>query len=216
VTPDDPIAKLLVQHLPRDLVMGIEDALTTGARRAYSSAEGMNPGHLASVIGHMRHFHMNETFHDALAAAGASPTELRGNTIVVGRAGIFAVGRFNISRGMWNHGSRSQARRKLAQENRYIEGLLQPELFGALDTPVTTGAVFFVAEFSGLVHHSPEAPLFINVAVPDRSMQQWLFWEPVSLFLMRYNVAETQADLAIPVLKSNIRTAKQKKEGEGG
>lgn len=211
----EPIADLLIENLPRDLVMGIEDALNSGARRAYVSSEGMNPGHLASVIGHMRHFHMNERFHDALAAAGGSPTSLRGNAIVAGRSGVLALGRFNISRGMWNHGSRSEARRKMAQENRWIETLVQPELFGA-PGPITSGAVFFIAEFSGSLTHSPDVPLSINIGVPDRTMQQWLFWEPTSLFLARYDAAPQQEDLAVPTLKANVVNPKKKEGGEKG
>jgi hypothetical protein len=199
----EPVADLLIRNIPRDLVMGVEDALMSGARRAFECSEGMDVGHLASVMGHMRHFHMNERFQVAMTVAGAEPTPLKGNAIVVGRSGIFTLGRINISRGLWNHGNRSKARRKLSQENRCIEPLVQPELFG-LPVPIDGGAAFFVAEFSGSLKHSPEAPLVINIAVPDRAMEQWLFWEPLTTFLSRYNTVPEQKDGAVPTLKAGV------------
>ena len=39
------ISTLLVQHIPRDLIMGVEDALLTGAHRGTNAGAGMNPGH---------------------------------------------------------------------------------------------------------------------------------------------------------------------------
>jgi hypothetical protein len=188
--------------------MGAEDALNTGAQRAYAASAGMHQGHLASVIGHMRHFHMNERFHEALVVAGSSPTSLRGNSLVVGRSGLLTVGRFNISRRLWTRANRSQTRRVLAQENRAIEQLVQPELFGV--EPITSGVVFFVAEFSGSLARSPDAPLAISIAIPDRAMQQWLFWESTTRFLERYDRAPAQEDRAIPTLKVS---AESKKEG---
>ena len=59
-----------MQHIPRDLIMGVEDALLIGSQRGTNAGAGMSQGHRAHAVGHMRHFHMNETFWDALEAAG--------------------------------------------------------------------------------------------------------------------------------------------------
>ena len=66
----DTIPDLLVRNVPRETLMGIEEALVAGAQRAYASARGMAEGHLPHVVGQLRHFHMNESFHRALAAGG--------------------------------------------------------------------------------------------------------------------------------------------------
>lgn len=83
----ETIHDLLVRNIPRELVMGLEEAKLVGAQRAYAAARGMDDGHLPSVVGQLRHFHMNESFHRALAVADASPSPLRGNQIVTGRSG---------------------------------------------------------------------------------------------------------------------------------
>lgn len=109
--------------------MGIEEALVVGAQRAYVAARGMDDGHLPSVVGQLRHFHMNESFQRALAVNDASPSPIRGNAIVTGRTGVFTLARFNIKEGLWVNGRRSQTRRQMSVANMAIEPLVQPELF---------------------------------------------------------------------------------------
>lgn len=194
------IPNLLIRNIPRDLVMGVEDALNAGAKRAFERAHDAHQGHRASVLGQLRHFHMNEDYQQSLAVAGASPTPIRGNAVVVGRAGIVALGRFNISAGIWNTARRSSTRQQMALANLSIEPLVQPTLFDA-GLPVTEVTAFFVASFSRTY---PENPISIDIAVPDSSMTGWLFREPLSQFLARYDAATQQADIAIPKLKPQV------------
>src|SRR3546814_3248999 len=93
--------------------MGLEEAKLVGAQRAYAAARGMDDGHLPSVVGQLRHFHINESFHRALAVADASLSPLRGNQIVTGRSGIFTLARFNTKYGVWNSGRRSETRHQM-------------------------------------------------------------------------------------------------------
>lgn len=79
----ETIPDLLVKNIPRDLIMGIEEALEIGAQRAYTASLGMDDGHLSSVVGQLRHFHMNESFQRALTISGAEPSPIRGNSIVI-------------------------------------------------------------------------------------------------------------------------------------
>ena len=208
----ETIPDLLVRNMPREIVMGIEDALLVGAQRAYAAARGMDDGHLPSVVGQLRHFHMNESFQRALAAGDASPTPLRGNGIVTGRAGVFTLARFNIKEGFWINGRRSQTRRQMSMANKAIEPLVQPELFADY-VPPSDAVAFFVACFAGLLHTQPDSPVSIQIAVPDRNMQGWLFREPIDAFIKRYDQAQEsmQDDLAMPKLKKNI--GKQDKDG---
>lgn len=207
----DSIQNLLLHNIPREVVMAVEDALTVGAQRAYAASHGMDEGHLPHVVGHLRHFHMNESFHRAMMVGNASPSAIRGNGIVTGRAGIFTLSRFNIPTGFWINGRRSNTRRQMSAANKAIEPLVQPELFNDYQTP-SDAVAFFVACFSGSLQNQPEAPVSIQIAVPNRDMRGWLFREDVGVFLKRYEQpAATQDDHAIPKLKKNI--GKQDKDG---
>ncbi len=207
----DSIPNLLLHNIPREVVMAVEEALTVGAQRAYAAAHGMDEGHLPHVVGHLRHFHMNESFHRAMTVGNASPSAIRGNGIVTGRAGIFTLSRFNIPAGFWINGRRSNTRRQMSAANKAIEPLVQPELFNDYQTP-SEAVAFFVACFSGTLQNHPEAPVSIQIAVPNRDMRGWLFREDVGVFLKRYEQPiTTQDDHAIPKLKKNI--GKQDKDG---
>ena len=207
----DTIPGLLLRNLSREIVMGVEDALVVGARRAYAAAHGMDDGHLPHVVGQLRHFHMNESFQRALAVSGASPTPILGNGVVMGRAGIFTLARFNTSNRTWINGRRSHTRRLISMKNMAIEPLAQPDLFADY-SPASDAVAFFVSGFSGSLHLQPESPLSIHIAVPDRNMRRWLFAEPVDAFLKRYDQEPAaQVDLAIPKLKRNIN--RQSKDG---
>lgn len=207
----DSIPDLLVRNIPREIVLGIEEALTVGAQRASGTANGMADGHRPHIVGQMRHFHMNESFHRALTVGNASPSPIRGNGIVTGRAGVFTLARFNIPEGFWVNGRRSQTRRQMSMANKAIEPLVQPGLFEQY-APPSEAVAFFVACFSGSLHHQPEMPVSIQIAVPDRYMRGWLFREQLGAFVQRYDQKPAgQEDLAIPKLRRNI--GKQGKDG---
>lgn len=206
----ETIPDLLVRNLPRALVMAVEEALVVGAQRAHAAAKGMHEGHLPHVVGQLRHFHMNESFHRTLSMADAAPTAIRGNGVVSGRSGVFTLARFNIPEGVWVNGRRSQTRRQMSFANKAIEPLVQPELFDQYAAP-SDAVAFFVACFSGSLHIQPESPLSVQIAVPDRDMRGWLFREAVGAFVQRYEQKPTmQDDLAKPTLK------KIKKQGNDG
>lgn len=208
---NETIPDLLVKNINRQTVVAIKEALDVGAKRAYIAAHGMNNGHLPHIVGQMRHFHMNETFHQALASANASPTPIRGNSIVTGREGIFTLGRFNIKEGVWINGRRSHTRKQMSMANMAIEPLIQPELFMDYTTP-SNAVVFFVACFAESLHVQPESPLSIQIVVPDRYMKDWLFKESADVFMNRYEQkASIQHDLAIPKLKKD--SDKKDKDG---
>lgn len=199
---EESIPDLLKGCIPRALVMAVEEALVVGAQRAYASAVGANEGHRSHVVGQLRHFHMNESFHRALEVGEALPTPIRGNSVVTGRRGIFTLARFNIRESFWINGRRSQIRRQLAFANKALEPLVQPELFREFVTP-TEAVAFFVACFSSSLHVQPESPLSVQIAVPDSDMRGWLFRERVGEFLLRYeHKPAAQGDFAKPILKS--------------
>jgi hypothetical protein len=184
--------------------LAVEEAFTVGAQRAYAAAEGMEEGHLPHVVGQLRHFHMNEAFHRALAANNAHPTPIRGSSIITGPTGLFTIARFNSRDNLWINARRSQTRRQMSEANRAVEPLVQPELFGIYEPP-TKAIVFFVACFADSLRIQPDAPVSIQIAVPDRNMKRWLFKDPLDRFVQRYDQASAlQNDLARPKLKKNL------------
>lgn len=197
------IADMLIANVPRDLVMGIEDACDAGALRAHLATKDMNGKHRKNALGQMRHFHMNEMFSEALQVADAEHIPLKGNGVVVGQAGMFKFSRVNMSSKIWNNCKRSAIRRQLAEANQNMAQLVQPSLFAPAE--IISGTFFFVACFSGSLHIQPEKPLEIHIAVPDAQLEGWLFREPLKKFLSRYDEApQLQVDLAVPKLKVGI------------
>ena len=175
----------------------------------------MNSGHRSHAVGQMRHFHMNETFRDALEVAGTNPTQIKGNRVVIAKAGIFALGRFNIANGVWNNGRRSRTRREMALANLSIEPLVMPDLFETYQ-PATKATVFFVGVFDRSVQDTMAVPMSIDVAVPDHELKGWLFRMSTTDFLALYEsetVADVQPDLAVPLLKAGINLGQDKKSG---
>jgi hypothetical protein len=208
----ETIPGLLLKNLTRETVLGVEEALHVGAQRAYAASRGMDEGHLPHVVGQLRHFHMNEAFQRALTTANASPSQIRGNSIVMGRNGVFTLARFNISEGVWVNGRRSHTRRQMSLANKTVEQLVQPELFGDYQPP-TNAVAFFVACFSRSLHIQPESPVSIQIAVPDRDMRGWLFREQLSEFAKRFDQRPIeQQDLAVPRLKKGVGK-RQDKDG---
>jgi len=209
------ITDLLLQHIPRDLILGVEDALLTGSQRGTNAGAGMNLGHRSHAVGQMRHFHMNETFRDALAAADADPSQIKGNRVVIGKVGILSLGRFNISNGMWNNGRRSRTRREMALANLSIEPLVVPDLFETY-SPASKAAVFFVGVFDRSVQDTKATSISIDIAVPDHELKGWLFRMSTTNFLALYEsqtADDIQPDLAVPSLKTGIDIAKKLKSG---
>lgn len=206
------IQDLLVENIPRELVLSLEEALEAASVRALGASLGMRDGHLANVLGQMRHFHLNEAFADALENAGASPSPVIGNSLVVGHAGIFRIARFSVNHGIWYNAKRSRLRRKLAEINRSIEQLVQPGLFES-SGPAAEATVFVVTLFSGSTSHQPERPIDIQLAVPDSKMDQWLYCESINKFAQAYNKPLVQQDEAIPTLKVGVQ---KRNSNEGG
>lgn len=208
--PKDTIPDLLVNNIPRSLIMGIEDALTVAAKHAHEATKDMYEGHFPHALGQSRHFYMNQAFYNSLLANDANPSPIQGNNVVTGRAGTFTLARFNTLHGDWARGKRSQMRRELSMANKAIELLIHPDLYSDYTTP-TESVCFFVACFvDSLVQ--PESPVSIQIAVPDSHMKYWLFKEPIDLFVNRYDLGlDVQDDLVKPKLKTNV--TKQDKDG---
>lgn len=206
------IADLLIKDLPRDLILAVHEGLAIGAERAYAASKGIDSGHSANFLGQQRHFHMNETFHQALVGSGIRASAISGNQVIVGQSGKFQVARLNVRGNNRSSCRRSKIRREMSRINVAIESLVRPGLFD--DTVEIANAVaFFVAEFSNYSGSPQDVPRSIDLVVPDHNMEQWLFRESLEDFLVRYEMPQIrQPDLAIPILKPGI----EKRKGQSG
>lgn len=207
-TSDSMIADLLVRDLPRNLVLAVQEGLIIGAQRAHKVSIGMNKGHFSNVLGQLRHFHMNETFHQALVADGIQTSALSGNKVVVGSSGIFKVARLNTRDGAGSNHRRSKIRREMSEINSAIQSHIFPNLFSD-PIDITEGTVFFIAYFSKTPGSQQETPRSIELVLPDRNMKRWLFRMPLEDFVTRYETVQVdQPDLAVPTLKPGINIEK--------
>lgn len=99
--------------------------------------------------------------------------------------------------------------------NLAIEPLVTPDLFDAY-VPATNATVFFVGVFDRSVQDTASVPMSIDIAVPDHELKGWLCRLTTTEFLKLYDVqheAETQPDLAVPLLKPGIAVSQARKSG---
>lgn len=202
---------LLIDNISQDVVLAIDEAFDAGSRDAFQIASNMHPGHRAHALGTLRHYRMKEAFAQALGATGGSPSPLRGNALVIGRAGIFHIARLNMHMGPWYHARRSRQRRMLAAVNAKVETLVQPDLFESTAV-VNDATVFFVAVFADSIGQDASKPISTVIAIPDADLKRWLYFEPLQDFLEAYNRPAAQQDKAVPKLKGNIK----RKDGTEG
>ncbi|MDY4315668.1 hypothetical protein SOW02_12080 [Pectobacterium actinidiae] len=203
VVKKSKVADLIIQHVQKQLLMALSDAVYAASKRSYDYAQKKNLDHRATALGYDRHLNLNETIHEVFAANSCNPDKLRGNRIVEGRSGIFTIVRESYSDNQWKRLFRSKRKQELIAENLFVEKIVQPDLFSdGSDVPKAT--LFIVCRFSGSLQTQPEAPMSIELVVPSTDGKRWVFHEPLELFLTRYDVAPPQEDNAFPGLKKGV------------
>lgn len=197
------VADLIVQHVPKQLIMALSDAIYAASKRSFDSAKMKSQGHRATALGLERYLNLNETIHEVFEANGCNPGKLCGNRIVEGHSGIFTIARESYSDNQWKKLFRSKRKQTLIAENVFVEKVVQPDLFSdGSDVPKAT--LFVVCRFSGSLQTQPEAPMSIELVVPSSDGKSWVFHEPLELFLTRYDVVPSQDDNAFTRLKKGI------------
>jgi hypothetical protein len=195
--------------------MACEDAYHNGDVKGRTQASDFAKGHRPSAAGHVKHFYINEAFHEALQAHGADPTPLRGTRLVVGRSGIFNVARLNVPGHKWVNLRRSATRKKLAELNQSIERkYVQADLF-AEAADATGGTVFILGVMDGVDANGIAQLTEVMLALPAPDMKSWLYISSVSDFLNLYDQADTvvQPDNAQPKLKTQPKKQTGNDEG---
>ncbi|HFF8583241.1 TPA: hypothetical protein ACTXAA_001226 [Raoultella planticola] len=203
VVKKSKVADLIVQHVPKQLIMALSDAIYAASKRSFDSAKMKSQGHRATALGLERYLNLNETIHEVFEANGCNPGKLCGNRIVEGHSGIFTIARESYSDNQWKKLFRSKRKQTLIAENVFVEKVVQPDLFSdGSDVPKAT--LFVVCRFSGSLQTQPEAPMSIELVVPSSDGKSWVFHEPLELFLTRYDVVPSQDDNAFTRLKKGI------------
>ncbi len=197
------VADLIVQHVPKQLIMALSDAIYAASKRSFDSAKMKSQGHRATALGLERYLNLNETIHEVFVANGCNPGKLCGNRIVEGRSGIFTIARESYNDNQWKKLFRSKRKQTLISENVFVERMVQPDLFSD-GSDVPTATLFVVCRFSGSLQTQPEAPMSIELVVPSSDGNSWVFHEPLELFLTRYDVVPSQEDNAFSALKKGI------------
>lgn len=197
------VADLVVQHVPKQLLMALSDAIFAASKRSYDFAKKKSQGHRATALGLERYLNLNETIHEVFEANGCNPGKLSGNRIVEGHSGIFTIARESYNDNQWKKLFRSKRKQTLIAENVFVENVVQPDLFSdGSDVPKAT--LFIVCRFSGSLELQPEAPMSIELVVPSSDGKSWVFHEPLELFLTRYDVVPPQEDNAFPGLRKGV------------
>lgn len=199
------LADALVELIPRELCMAIDDGFRSAIKRAFSEAEARDEGHRSSVLGQSRHFYQNEAFALALDTCGVRRNPIKGNGIVVGDLSPLYLARFSIANPTWNRVRKSAQRLEMARKNLWLQELVQPGLFESAQPVDGLITVFFVSIFSGSLKVHPEVPMSIDVVVPDVSLSERLFSEDLTTFLARYAEPAKQFDNAQVKLKEVAR-----------
>jgi hypothetical protein len=198
------LEKLILQHIPRDVLMACEDACCNGDEKGRMKATEFAQGHRPSAVGQNRHFFTNEAFFEALLVHGANPTPLRGTQVVVGQLGIFKIARVNVPGHKWSGGfKRSATRQALSQLNARIERkFVQGDLFTDVADPVR-GTIFIIGVLDGLDENGLSKLTQVMLALPAPDMQSFLYASTISAFLDLYEQTDNivQADNAKPELK---------------
>lgn len=206
----EQIGQILSESLPRELLLSFERFYPGALEKAIAIGKSSDPGHRASVVGHNRHFALNEALMHAIDECGIERNPLRGNAILVGKVGVASVARVHMNHGKWDNSRRSKAKVKLCEPNRSVAALVQVDWLRPATTDVQAITVFLVTEGDG----TESSPGQVYLAVPDDNMdlRNPVFVEPLSTFIGRYQLSQDVADRASPTLKAGIKRKEEPDE----
>lgn len=202
----EKIGKILCDAIPRELLLNFERLYLSALERALEIGESMDPGHRASVVGHNRHFGLNESLMHALDECGISRNPLRGNGILSGKVGIATLARVHMNRGKWDNSRRSKAKVSLCKPNRKVASTVQLDWLEPAEPVVADITAFLVTQGDG----TQANPAEVYVAVPDETMdfRNPIFVEPINIFMQRYQQEQKVLDDARPTLKVGVKPVK--------
>lgn len=204
MSSQENIVKILLESIPRELLLHFDRLYPSALERALQIGQTVNKGHRASVVGHNRHFFLNETLMLSLDECEIAHAPLRGNSILVGKVGLTAVARVHMNGGKWDNSRRSKAKVKLCAPNRIIASMVQMDwLQNQNSEAIEAITAFLVTQGDG----TDLSPCQVYIVVPDEKMdlRNPIFAEQLNTFVQRYQQVEDIMDNAQPKLKPNIK-----------
>lgn len=204
VSGQENIAKILLESIPRELLLNFERHYPSALDRALQIGQSVNKGHRASVVGHNRHFFLNEALMVSLDECEVPHAPLRGNKILIGKVGLAAIARVHMNSGKWDNSRRSKAKVKLCAPNRLVASMVQIDwLLQQEPQEIAAVTAFLVTEGDG----TDANPCQAYIVVPDENMdlRNPIFEEPLTVFVRRYQHQEVVVDSAQPKLKPNVK-----------
>ncbi|MCC7701456.1 hypothetical protein IGS59_04330 [Janthinobacterium sp. GW460P] len=201
------LEQLIMKHVPRDIFMACEDAYYNGDEKGRTESSPFAKGHRPSAAGQIKHFRINEAFHEALEAQNADPTPIKGTQLVIGRSGIFKIVRLNVPGHKWVNLRRSATRKALAELNDDIKrSYVQSDFFTDALAPAG-GTIFIIGVMDGIDEKGISQLTQVKIALPAPDMKSWLYINTISDFVSLYDQANvvTQVDNAQPKLKKNTK-----------
>ncbi|MFD0950392.1 hypothetical protein ACFQ0F_08340 [Paraperlucidibaca wandonensis] len=199
----EAIGKILTDSIPREFILNFERHYPAALEKAQQIGDTVAEGHRNSVVGHHRHFALNEAVVHAFDDTGITHNPLRGNGIVFGRVNVATLGRVHMNYGKWDNSRRSKSKIKLCLPNKKIAAIVQYDFWSPVDTPIAEITAFLVTQGSG----TAMSPATAYIVVPDDTMdlRNPIFLEPLSVFIQRYQQLESVVDSAVPRLKAGVK-----------
>jgi macrodomain Ter protein organizer (MatP/YcbG family) len=75
VVKKSKVADLIVQHVPKQLIMALSDAIYAASKRSYDYAKE-KLDHRSTALGYDRHLNLNETIYEVFEANGCNPGKI--------------------------------------------------------------------------------------------------------------------------------------------
>lgn len=206
----EKIGELLSSSLPRDFLLDLQRMIPGALERVRKISEAFMLGHQASVLGHTRHFALNETLVQCLDESGIPHPPLKGNAIMVGKVGVVSMARVHMGQSQWDNSRRSKTKVKLCKPNFVAKRMVQGDIFDD-DTPIAEMTAFIVTEGDGSNGIVP-----IYLVVPDEKMdlRNPVFKEELSVFMQRYQQPQDVVDRVDPKLKPGVKKQDKQENGD--
>lgn len=204
MSSQEEIVKILLESIPRELLLNFERHYPSALERALQIGQAVNKGHRASVVGHNRHFFLNEALMLSLDECGITHAPLRGNSILVGKVGLAAIARVHMNGGKWDNSRRSKAKLKLCAPNRKAASMVQMDWLQKQNLEsIEAITAFLLTQGDG----TDLSPCQVYIVVPDENMdlRNPIFAEQLDTFVRRYQQVQDVRDNAQPKLKPNIK-----------
>lgn len=197
----ETIGKILSSAIPREFLLSFVEYAANGSARAMAAGADANPGHRAGVVGHNRHFNIQEALYAAFKDYGISCGLLRSNCVLVGQLSKVRLARVHMNNSRWDNSRRSKAKLELCEHNRVLREAMQRDFFLGPPSEPTQVTAFLVTQGNA----TDGSSMFLVVPDDAMDLRNPIFTESIPLFVQRYATTVSQTDTAKPTLKKGVK-----------